>query len=78
MYMLFVICLMCVQPSPMLHLTKSHLCVVLLKHPECTVPRDVSRTLQFDLNARRQSTLHLSHGSSVFGNIVQIWQQCMQ
>jgi hypothetical protein len=33
-----------------------------LKHPECTVPRHISRTLQFDLNAHKtDSTPYLSH-----------------
>jgi hypothetical protein len=42
--------------------------VVLLKHPECTV-RHISRTLQFDLSAHKtESTLYLSHGSSVWQN----------
>jgi hypothetical protein len=52
-----IISLMCVQASPLLHLTKSRLCVVMIKHPECTLPRHSSRILQFHLNAR-QLSLH--------------------
>jgi hypothetical protein len=57
---------MCVQTSPLLHLTQSRLCVVLLKHSERTVPHDISHALQFDLNAHKtESTMCLSHGSGV-------------
>jgi hypothetical protein len=61
-----VICLMYVQASHLLHLTKSRLCVVLFKHPECTVPHHISCPLQFDLNAHKtESKLYLSNGASV-------------
>jgi hypothetical protein len=39
------------------YLTKSLLCVLLLKHPEYTVPRNISRTLQFDLNANKTESI---------------------
>jgi hypothetical protein len=56
------ICLTCVQTSLLLHLNKPHLCVVHLKHMECAVLRDISRTLQFDLHTQKsESALYLVH-----------------
>jgi hypothetical protein len=77
-----IISLLFVQASPLRHVTKSCLCVVLLKHTECTVPRHISRVLQFISNTLKLS-LHCIDCISamlkcVFDNIVQIWQQCMQ
>jgi hypothetical protein len=69
-YIFVVICLMCLQPSPLLHLTKSRLRVLLLKHPECTFPRHISRTLQFDLNARKLSLHCVSASAEMF-----VWQK---
>jgi hypothetical protein len=57
------ICLIYVQASSLLHLNKSRLFVVHLQQMEFTVLRNISRALQFDLNAyRTESTLYLCHG----------------
>jgi hypothetical protein len=55
MYILFFCYLLdvCTGFSAKLKLTKSRICVVLLKYPECIVPLHISRTLQFDWNTHK-------------------------
>jgi hypothetical protein len=62
----FYYLLVCVQTSPLLHLTKSFLFMVLLKYSECAVPCHISCTLPFNFNVHKtESTRYLRNSSSV-------------
>jgi hypothetical protein len=78
-YIFVVICLICIQAYPMLNLTKACLFVVDWKHTKFAVLRNISRTLQLDLNAHNtKSVLSQPQLMCLFGNKVKILQQCVK
>jgi hypothetical protein len=73
----FVICLICVQASPLLQLTKPCLCVVLLKHPECSPTSHFSHlAIWFKSTQNWIYAVSQPRVKCLFGTIAKIWQQC--